>query len=81
MIKAYFETFVNWKENNWAKVLLIIQFAYNNAKNANITYTLFKLNCSYYLRNFFKKDFNSYLKSYWAKKLDNKLKTLRLISQ
>ena len=32
------------------------EFAYNNAKNTNTSYTLFELNCSYYLKVFFEEN-------------------------
>lgn len=47
--EAYLRTLVNFKQNNWAKLLLITKFAYNNTKNVNISHILFKLNCRYYL--------------------------------
>lgn len=33
----------------------MIEFAYNNTKNANTSYTFFELNCGYYLCFFIKK--------------------------
>ena len=37
----------------------MIEFVYNNAKNANISYTYFEFNYKYYSYIFYKKDFNS----------------------
>ena len=48
IIKAYLQAFVNFEQNNWARFLLIIKFAYNNAKNASTNHTPFELNCSFY---------------------------------
>ena len=45
------------------------EFAYNNTKNANTGYTLFKLNYSYYLRVCFEKNTNLCSKSKSADKL------------
>ena len=52
------------------------EFAYNNAKNASIGHTLFKLNCSYHLRISFKEDIDPRLKSRSANKLVEELKEL-----
>ena len=38
------------------------KFAYNNAKNISIGYTLFKFNCRYYLCVFYKENLNLYSK-------------------
>ena len=47
-IKAYFRAFVNKKQNDWACLLPMAEFAYNNVKNADIGHMLFELNCSFY---------------------------------
>lgn len=39
------------------------KFAYNNIKNAITNYIIFKLNCSYYIYTFYKKNVNFYIKS------------------
>ena len=75
-MKAYLRTFVNWKQNNWAKLLPIVKFAYNNTKNTSIGLTPFKLNCGYYPKVLFKKDVNPRLKSYSADKLAKELRKL-----
>ena len=48
-MKAYLGAFVNGKENNWAHLLSIVEFAYNNAQNASTGHMLFELNCGYHL--------------------------------
>lgn len=67
---------MNWKQNNSAKLLLIAELVYNNAKNASINHTSFKLNCEYYLQVFFQDEINSYSKSLCIKKLADKVKKL-----
>ena len=62
-MKAYLLVFVNFKQNNWAKLLLIVKFAYNNAKNASTSHMPFELNYGYYFLFSFKKDNNPYLQS------------------
>ena len=47
-MQAYLQIFVNFKQNNWVRLLLIAEFAYNNAKNTSIGHTSFMLNCRYY---------------------------------
>ena len=76
IIKAYLKAFVNWEQNNWAKLLLIAKFAYNNAKNASISYVTFKLNCGYHPKVLFNKNFNLYSRSCFADKLAEKLREL-----
>ena len=55
-MEAYLQAFVNFKQNNWIRHLLMAKFAYNNAKNANTGCTLFKVNYGYHPRVFFKED-------------------------
>ena len=38
---VYSLTRVNYKQNDWAKLLSMAKFAYNNTKNASISYTSF----------------------------------------
>ena len=76
MIEVYLCAFVNYKQNNWAKLLLIIEFAYNNSRNASTGYISFKLNCGYYPQIFFKDKCNTYSKSFSSNKLATKLKKL-----
>ena len=54
----------------------IAEFAYNNAKNANIGYTSFELNCSYYLKISFKEDVDPRLRSCSVNKLVEELREL-----
>lgn len=46
-MEAYLQVFINFKQNNKAKLLLMAKFAYNNTKYASINHTLFKFNCGY----------------------------------
>ena len=58
MIEAYLQVFVNVEQNDWAQLLLIAKFAYNNAKNINTGYRPFELNYGYYPRVLYKKNCN-----------------------
>ena len=46
-MEAYLRAFVNFKQNNWAKLLPMAEFAYNNTQNASIGHTPFELNYGY----------------------------------
>lgn len=61
--------------------MLIADFVYNNVKNANIFYILFKLNYGYYPCICFENKTNSCWKVYLANKLVEKLRDLILICQ
>ena len=78
-MEAYLRAFVNFEQNNWAKLLPMAKFAYNNAKNASTGHMPFELNCGYHPCVFFKKDTNprSWLKT--ADELSTKLWELMTI--
>ena len=72
----YLKAFINWKQNNWARLLPMTDFAYNNAKNASTSHMSFELNCGYYPKVLFKKDGNPYSRSCFANKLVDGLSEL-----
>ena len=47
-MEAYLRAFVNFEQNDWAKLLSMAEFTYNNAKNASTSHTPFELNYSYH---------------------------------
>ena len=75
-MKAYLRAFVNWEQDDWAKLLPIVEFAYNNAKNASDGYTLFELNYGYHPRVYFKEDVDLQSRSRSANKLAEELRKL-----
>lgn len=81
IIKAYLWAFINQKYNDWAKLLSIIEFAYNNAKNACISHTSFELNYNYHFRVFYKEDLDPHSKSNAADELADKLENLMTVCQ
>lgn len=81
MIKVYLHAFVNWKRNDWTKLLPMAKFVYKNAKNARTGHTFFKLNCRYHLHVFFKDETDFCSRSRSVNKLAKKLKNLILICQ
>ena len=40
-IEAYLRAFINFEQNDWARLLPMAKFAYNNTKNASTGHTLF----------------------------------------
>ena len=55
-MEAYFRAFGNYEQNDWVRLLLMAEFAYNNAKNTITGYTPFELNCSFYPKVSYKED-------------------------
>lgn len=59
----------------------MMEFVYNNIKNANIGHTFFKLNYSYHSNVSFKEDSNFCSKFKSAEELSTKLSDLMIIGQ
>ena len=78
-IEAYLWAFVNYKQNDWAKVFPMAEFAYNNAKNTSTGYNPFELNCSFHPRVSYEEDVNSRSKSKAADELASKLRELTAV--
>ena len=47
-MEAYLSAFVNFEQDDLAKLLPMAELAYNNAKNASTCHILFKLNYGYH---------------------------------
>lgn len=75
-MEVYFRVFINYEQSDYAKLLLIARFTYNNTKNINITYIFFELNYGYHLYIFCKKNINFYSKSISINRLLTKLQEL-----
>ena len=80
-MEAYLWAFVNFKQNDWAKLLLMTEFAYNNAKNASFGYTPFELNCGYRPWMSYKEDVNPRSKFKSADELSAELRKLMIVCQ
>ncbi len=76
MMEAYLRGFVNWEQDDWARLLPMAEFTYNNAKNASTGHTLFTLNCGYHPRVSFEKDVDPRSRSRSANKLAKRLREL-----
>ncbi len=57
-IEAHLRVFVNFEQNDWARLLPMTKFAYNNEKNASTGHMLFKFNCDYHPWDSYKEDIN-----------------------
>ncbi len=75
-MEVYLKAFVNWEQDNWARLLPMAEFAYNNAKNASTGHTPFELNCGYHLRVSFEEDVDPRLRSRSANELAEELREL-----
>ena len=80
-MEAYLRAFDNFEQNDWARLLPIAKFAYNNTKNASIGYTSFELNCGYHPRVSYKKDLDPQSKSRTAEELSSELRELMTVCQ
>lgn len=80
-MKAYLRGFVNYEQNNWARLLLIAKFAYINANNSSTGYIFFELNCDYHSYVFYKKYLDFRFKSKVVDELTDKLKELIIAYQ
>ena len=81
IMEAYLWAFVNFKQNNWARLLPMAKFAYNNAKNASTGHTPSKLTCGYHPRISYKEDINSHSQSKLADESLAELRELMIICQ
>ncbi len=78
-MEAYLRAFINFEQDDWARLLPMAEFAYNNAKNASTDYMPFELNCGYHSRAFYKKDVNPQSQSKSANKLATELRELMAV--
>lgn len=78
-MEAYLWTFVNYEQNNRTRLLLMAEFAYNNAKNASTDHIPFELNYGYFSRVFYEENINPYSKLKAANKLLTKFQKLIIV--
>ena len=80
-MEAYLRAFVNFEQNDWARLLPMAEFAYNNAKNASTGHTPFELNCGYHPRISYEEEVDPHSKLKLADKLSAKLRELMIVCQ
>ena len=78
-IEAYLQAFVTFEQNDWARLLPMAEFVYNNTKNASTSYTPFELNCGYHPRVSYKENVDPRSKSKSADNLANHLRELMAV--
>ena len=80
-MEAYLQAFVNFKQNDWARLLPMAKFAYNNAKNSSTGHTPFELNCGYHLGAFFEENTDACSRLKSADELSVELPDLMTVCQ
>ncbi len=75
-MEAYLRPFVNWEQDDWARLLPMAEFAYNNTKNASTRHTPFELNCGYHPRVSFEENVEPCLRSRSITELTKELREL-----
>ena len=72
-LEQYLQVYCNYQQNNWSDLLLITEFAYNNAPNATTVITPFFANKGYHLNISFhpERDLASYRAHEFAVDLDD----------
>ena len=75
-MEAYLQAFVNFEQNNWAQLLPMAEFAYNNTKNASTRHTPFELNCEYHPHVSYVENLDPHSKSRTAEELSSELQEL-----
>ena len=80
-MEAYLQAFVNFKQNNWVRLLPMAKFAYNNAKNVSTGHTLFELNCGYHPRVSFEENTDPCSRLKTTNDLSVKLRELMTVCQ
>ena len=78
-IEAYLCAFVNWKQNDWSRLLPMAEFAYNNSKNVSTGQMPFELNCGYHSRLLYEENVNPRSQSKSADKLSAELRDLIIV--
>ena len=78
-MEAYLRAFIKFEQNDWARLLPMAEFAYNNAKNASTGHTPFKLNCGYHPRMSYEEDVDPRSKSKSAEELSAELRELMIV--
>ena len=80
-MKAYLWAFINYNQNDWARLLPIAKFAYNDAKNTSTGHMLFELNCGYHPRMSYEEDVNPRFLSKSADELSAEFRELMIVCQ
>ena len=80
-MEAYFRAFINFEQNDWARLLPMAEFAYNNAKNASTSHTPFVLNCGYHPQMSYEEDVDPRFQSKLIDELSAEFIELMIVCQ
>ncbi len=80
-MEAYLQAFVSFEQDDWARLLPIAKFAYNNAKNAITGHTLFEFNCGYHFQASYKEDIDPCSQWKSANELTTELRELMIVCE
>ena len=75
----YLVELIIFEQNDWAKLLLLAEIIYNNAKNASTGHMPFELNCGYHSRKSYKEEVNPRSQYKSTDKLLEELKELMVV--
>ena len=75
-MKAYLRAFINYQQDEWARLLPMAEFTYNNAKNAITGHITFELNCRFHLNASYEEDVHPRSQSKAANELATELRDL-----
>ena len=78
-IETYFRAFVHFEQNDWAKLLPMAEFTYNNAKNASTGHMPFELNYGYHPRISYEENVDPRSQSKSADELSTELRELIIV--
>ena len=78
-MEVYLRAFVNFKQNDCARLLPIAKFVYNNTKNASTGHTPFELNYGYHPQMLYKEEVDSPSKSKSVDELSAELRELMIV--
>ena len=78
-MEAYLQAFVKFEQNDWARLLPMAEFAYNNTKNASTGHMPFGLSCGYHPWMSYKEDVDPHFQSKSADELSAELRELMII--
>ncbi len=78
-MEAYLLAFVNFEQDDWARLLPMAEFAYNNIKNASTGHMPFELNYGYHPRTSYEEDVDPRSQSKLADELAIELRELMTI--
>ena len=78
-MEAYLQVFINYEQNDRARLFPMTEFAYNNTKNISTSHTFFELNCGFHPRAFYKENVDPQSKLKVIDKLATKLRELTAV--